>query len=484
MNDKVKAATVGLFVLVGFLATWGIYRCVDESVSGGEGYTVWALFQDAQGLVPKSRVLIAGISIGRIERIALATPKDLETYKKRYPRGLSVQPGTHSYARIDIEIQGDLKIYRDAHIAKRFTSLLGEAILVVDPGRAPGSPLRSGDPILFVEEGTSTDALMTGAREVLEKVSLIADNVRAVSSQLERAFGTDVAGQRMESALKNLAQALEVANRTIAQNEQVIAHTLQNVEHVTEAGGPKLIAVLDNMQSATQDIRRILHNNSESLERGVGEIPEAIASIHRASERLEVVLEDIHKTTDRTARGEGTVGRLTSDETLIDEVEGVAEGIGSVVGGIARLQTLIELRSEFNLYANTFKSYVSLRIQPREDRYYLIQLVNDPRGLTDFTQTTVRTSPPKAGDPELYQETRIVTRDSFRFSLMFAKRIYFATFRFGILESTGGMGTDLHLFDDNLEITADLFAIGERTYPRLRARLAYQVSKRSGFSGG
>ena len=35
------------------------------------------------------------------------------------------------------------------------------------------------------------------------------------------------------------------------------------------------------------------------------------------------------------------------------------------------------LRSDYNFLANTIKSYVSLRLQPAEDKYYLIEVVND-----------------------------------------------------------------------------------------------------------
>ena len=48
---------------------------------------------------------------------------------------------------------------------------------------------------------------------------------------------------------------------------------------------------------------------------------------------------------------------------------------------------VMELRSEYNFLANTFKNYVGLRIQPREDHYYMFQLINDPRGKTTFTQS-------------------------------------------------------------------------------------------------
>jgi phospholipid/cholesterol/gamma-HCH transport system substrate-binding protein len=136
------------------------------------------------------------------------------------------------------------------------------------------------------------------------------------------------------------------------------------------------------------------------------------------------------------------------------------------------------------MLANTFKNYVSLRLQPREDRYYLIQLIDDPRGHTQFSQTTVRRSPPPDDEPASYTETRITTTDDFRFSLQFAKRIAFATFRFGVIESTGGIGADIHLFDDDLEMNIDIFAFGDNTFPRLRARLAYEVVSRLWVLGG
>jgi phospholipid/cholesterol/gamma-HCH transport system substrate-binding protein len=159
-------------------------------------------------------------------------------------------------------------------------------------------------------------------------------------------------------------------------------------------------------------------------------------------------------------------------------------GVSDVIGPLSRLQTIVRLRSEYNFFANTFKNYVGLRLQPREDRYYSFELINDPRGRTRFTQRQVRTSPPRDGEPEFYQEDVSETSDAFRFSLQFAKRIHFLTFRFGILESTGGLGVDLHLLNDHLEVNADAFAIGEQKYARLRVALAYEVLQRLFIVGG
>ena len=46
------------------------------------------------------------------------------------------------------------------------------------------------------------------------------------------------------------------------------------------------------------------------------------------------------------------------------------------------------------------------------------------------------------------------------------------------MESTGGLGLDMHFLEDRLEFNTDLFAFGQQTFPRLRVRAAFEVVKR------
>lgn len=455
MSDRWTSIKVGAFVLGALVATVVAYRFVDERAGGGETYRVSAIFDDVQGLVPKSRVVIAGIQVGQIDGIRLEGAR----------------------ARVDLLIHADVQIHEDATISKRTASILGEALLVIHPGTATRPLIGDGGQIM-------TEAGAMGTDEILSSVGRTAASVERVAAQLERTFGTDEGGAQMKSALKNLSEALEAINRTIRQNEAAVGHTVSMLEDTTEQAGPRLVRILDNIESVTKNVRTIVGENPENLDSAGGQIKDTIASLNRSAHQLEEVLGDVGAITDRTERGEGTVGRLLKDEHLIDEVEGVAEGIGEVVEPIARLQTIVGLQSEYNFIANTFKNYFSLRIQPREDSYYLFELINDPRGLTEYSQATVRRSPPADGEPSFYQETRVETKDAFRFSLMLAKRIHFATFRFGILESTGGVGLDLHLFNNTLELSTDMFAVGEQTFPRLRVRLAYEIVSKLWLQGG
>jgi phospholipid/cholesterol/gamma-HCH transport system substrate-binding protein len=455
MRDRVKAAKVGALVLVGLIAALVVWRLVDERGGGEGGYRVCARFANAHGLITKSRVTVAGIPVGYIDGIRLEG----------------------NQARVDMHIDDEVHLHRDASVARRSASLLGEYLLAVQPGSPDQPRLRDGECIHVVEETADT-------ADIMRDVGAIARSLRSVAAQIERAFGTDQAGQQMSEALRNLTEALEAVNRTIQANEAAVTTTLQNIEQITSNAAPQLDEILDNVAAVTGDVREILENNETGLNQGVSEVGPTIASINRASHQLEEVLADIGEITERTAAGEGTVGRLTSDDHLINEIEEVAEGVNNFVGGFSRLRTIVGLRSEYLFLANAFKNYLEIRIAPAEDRYIMIQLIDDPRGQTTFTTTQVRTSPPRDDEPAFYEEVRATTTESLLFSLQLAKRLYFITLRFGILESSGGIGFDLHFFDDRLEINADLFRFGDQTFPNLRVRVGYEIVRTLYVLGG
>ena len=79
---------------------------------------------------------------------------------------------------------------------------------------------------------------------------------------------------------------------------------------------------------------------------------------------------------------------------------------------------------------------------------YLLEIVDDPRGVVE-TADACRTTRPSPGEPVTQMQK--ITKDALKFTAQFAKRYYFTTLRFGIIESTGGVGADLHFFNDTLD---------------------------------
>ena len=148
------------------------------------------------------------------------------------------------------------------------------------------------------------------------------------------------------------------------------------------------------------------------------------------------------------------------------------------------MRTIVELRSEYNVLSSAFKTYFSIYLKPREGRYFLFQVVDDPRGTISVTDTIVRQSPPPLFEPNEFRRTEISRTNRLKFSAELGKTISFATFRFGIIESTGGLGMDINVLNDRLEFNMDIFDIGRFAYPRLRIRANYEILRRFSILAG
>jgi phospholipid/cholesterol/gamma-HCH transport system substrate-binding protein len=453
MARGTQAAKVGLFVVLTGAAAYGIFRYVSPEVTGGKGYTVHAFIHDATGLATRSRVTIAGIPVGTLDSIKLENGK----------------------ARLDVKVKNDIALYDNATLGKKATSLLGESVVVLTSGTSDHRQLHDGDEIHIIVTETTPGDLM-------EEVKEIADSIKAVAAQLAASIGTEQGGQNIRLILQNVADATDALNQTIRENREVIRETLRNVQQITTNANPEIARILENVRVISGDVRQMLATANASPAGQKGELRDTIEHLDQSSKELQSALEHIDNVSARIDRGEGTIGKLTKDEQLVNEVTGVAEGINDYVQSLGRLQTIVGLRADYNFLANSIKSYVSLRLQPTEDKYYEIELVNDPRGLTTLTDTNVDTTNPN--QPAHYRTITTTTTDSFRFSLQFAKRMGPFTGRFGIKESTGGFGIDVHLLQDRFEIVNDLFGFSEEVQPRYRVYISYEFLKSLWIYGG
>jgi phospholipid/cholesterol/gamma-HCH transport system substrate-binding protein len=428
------------------------YRFVSRSTGTEGGYRVYAYLPDMTGVAPQSRVMVSGIQVGVVERIWLDSGR----------------------ARVDIRMKPDVPLYDDATIGKRATSLIGESFVVLTPGTEGATRIPDGGQITRLIDEPSIQSLQGQIAEILT-------DVKAVTASLKSTVGSDKGEKDIAKILSNLAEVTEALNATVRENRAAVKGALDNVNAIAGESRPQIAAILENVRKVTDDVRMLTAKGEATEGAGggdagtgqkAGEIRSTLERLDRASASLESALGHADNIAARIDRGEGTVGRLTKDEALIDEVESAVSDVGELVGGIGRLQTVVGLRTDYNFLANTVKSYVELRLVPGVDKYYMLQLVNDPRGRTSIEQITIDSTNPN--QPPSWRETRVTTTNDFRVSFQFAKRLGPFTGRFGVMESTGGLGLDLNLLDDRFELRQDLFGFGEQLTPRWRIQLGYE----------
>jgi phospholipid/cholesterol/gamma-HCH transport system substrate-binding protein len=453
MSRFTTTIKVGALTVVTVLAAVLILRFVDKGRSSTDGYLVYVIMADVSGIVKRSQVRVAGIPIGTVEDIRLVGDK----------------------GRIDIRVNPDVALYEDAQAAKNTRNLLGEYYIGIAPGTPGRRQLRDGEQINGVAVSATPD-------DVLQNMSRIAQTVERITTALEASVGSEEAQQNMRDTLANLARVTAALNETVDENRESIRNILEGVETVTAQGQTDAIEILDNVRVVTEELKRLMAGNDAGEPGARERVNSLVDRVNSASESLEKTMSNLESTTGRLERGEGTLGRLTKDEKLIDEIEGVAENVGTYVSSLSQLRTIVSLRNDYQFRAQTVKSYVELRLQPREDKFYSVEIVNDPRGLTRIEQVNVSTTNPN--EPNQFQEVRSVTSNALRFSLQFAQRFGPFIGRFGLKESTGGLGLDVLLLDDAFELRQDLFGFGEVVRPRWRLSLGYAFLNRLWLMGG
>lgn len=448
---------VGLLVVAAFTSFVVFLQIVSTRGFGtGDTYEVSALFDDVLGLEPASPVQIAGIDVGRIKEVRLDEGK----------------------ARVVLEIQDRIELYQDAEVEKVAISLLGDYKLALEPGSPSFPRIPPGGEITNVRSQSDIDAITAEVRAIAQSLRELVAGDEEGPSALQQIV-EDVRG-----AVAAAREITESVQKDIDANTRRLESILQNIDEFTS--DLRTISKdkdddIDQIVTDTRAIAASIRRTSESIERMVTgakqeDLDESVDSLRESLDALNRSLENVASITEKIDEGEGTVGKLVNDEQLHQDVAEAAEGVNSLVGGITRLQTWINLRSEFQFRSGAAKNYVQFALQPWEDKAYIFEVVNDPRGVREVIVDDVETTSPEDGRAFRYRERRTRITEGFNFSLMFAKRLYFLQLRFGIIEGSGGVGADLFFLEDRLRFLFDVNRFGEDDrFPRVKGLAEMQI---------
>ena len=142
MSKKGIETLVGLFVLLGLAGLVFLSLKAANLASFGQrdSYVVTAKFDNIGGLKPRAPVRSAGVTVGRVKKIAL----DGNTYQ-----GL-----------VTLEIDKDVTFPRDSSAKILTSGLLGDQYVGLEPG-AEEKPLAAGDVITMTQSAVVLENLIS-----------------------------------------------------------------------------------------------------------------------------------------------------------------------------------------------------------------------------------------------------------------------------------------------------------------------------------
>jgi phospholipid/cholesterol/gamma-HCH transport system substrate-binding protein len=116
MNNAKLEMTVGIFMLVGILClTYISVKLGKMELMGGDYYAVTAQFDSVSGLKPGARVEVAGVEVGKVDRIAL-------------------EPKSGDRAVAYLKIKSGVIITDDVIASVRTSGIIGDKFIKLKPG--------------------------------------------------------------------------------------------------------------------------------------------------------------------------------------------------------------------------------------------------------------------------------------------------------------------------------------------------------------
>lgn len=258
----------GLFVVGAIaLALWATLLVgATPDWMAGPSRVFSARFDDVTGLARETNVSIAGVAVGKVSRI------DLDGAR----------------ARVEIRLTDDsVEIPVDSTVSIRSRGLLGEKVLEIHPGRSR-QMLEPGGVITRTVSNGSIDKLV-------DRLTAVADDVQHVTASFRNVLG----GREGEAAIHEIVSNARSFTRDL---RELIA---DNKEHI--------LRVATNLDSFSSDLSQLSRENGDA-------VTEMIGRFRDASVRLEVAIDHLAALSERVDKGEGTVGRLLTDDELYREM--------------------------------------------------------------------------------------------------------------------------------------------------------------------
>ncbi|MFZ0827117.1 MAG: MlaD family protein [Verrucomicrobiia bacterium] len=271
---------LGYFVVLAMFAGWIITETLGGVESFRGGYRINGLFGTVQDLKIGNSVKMAGVDIGRVEKIVL----------------------TGNQVKVTMKLHSDAVVKTDSKAIIKFTGLMGQNFVAIDFG-TPDAPRAVDGTLLATEEQPDLNAIMTKL-----------DGATTGIQNLTKSFTPDT--------LNNLMGPLV---DFVKQNSGHLGGAISNIENISGqiAGGQgtvgKLIyseelyntamGTVTNLQDAVVEVRGVMNG----ITNGQGTIGRLVTdqTLYNATTasmtNLDLILQKINQ-------GQGTFGKLINDQ--------------------------------------------------------------------------------------------------------------------------------------------------------------------------
>jgi phospholipid/cholesterol/gamma-HCH transport system substrate-binding protein len=345
-NVSLSQLRVGIFVLFAI----GVLIFLVLNASGdinpfSKKLHVRAHFMDANGLREGSEVRLAGVRVGKVEKIILLQPSPVQG-----------APRVEAVMTIDSTIDGrpaNERIRSDSQAQQGSPSLLGNEMLInITPGTAVGQPVQE-NAILPSSSSNTVNDFATSGTDLAQRLSKLSDEISGIVQEVKTGEGTvgklftdeglynnlNATIRETEDVLKELRSGRGSAGRFI--NDPALYNNANEI-------AVQLKGIADDLRGGRGTAGKLLTDD------------EFYVRMNRTADRLDKSVDQINLMVGEINAGRGTLGKLIRDEQIYNDARAAiarfnttAERIDNLVAAAQRGEgTVGKLLNDETLYTN------------------------------------------------------------------------------------------------------------------------------------
>lgn len=337
---------VGLFVIIAIAVLIFLVLNASGDINPfSKKLHVKARFADANGLREGSEVRLAGVRVGKVDKITLLAPSDVPN-----------APRVEVSMSIDSTIDGrpaNERIRNDSTAQQGSPSLLGNEMLInITPGSAVGSAVQEGA-ILPSSQSNTVNDFATSGTDLAQRLSKLSDEISGIVKEVKDGKGTVGRLFSDEALYNNL-------NATVREVEDV----MKQVRSGNGSAGRFINdpALYNNANEIAIQLKAI----SDDLRAGRGTAGKLLTDdelyirINRTADRLDKSVDQVNSIIADVNAGKGTMGKLLKDEQIYNDARAAiakfnttADRIDAMVAAAQRGEgTVGKLLVDDSLYNN------------------------------------------------------------------------------------------------------------------------------------
>lgn len=283
-----KELLIGLFTIAVLVGGYFGFLFLKNKKVFSDDIILYAVFNQADGLEVSAPVLVKGFRIGTVDKINF----DIKTQK----------------LTVALTVDGKYELPTSCEASIASTNLLGGKVLDIALGSETGKVFQSGDTIRTSLQRNMLDVAGEEYNKLKEQAGMIVDKLNSALDGINRTLSIE-----NTNALTGTLSNIETASRDV---KEVISNEKNNLERMIS----DLSVLSASLKRAAPDLERGLKNIAAISDSIAVDAPSMMRNATQA-------IENLNKIIDQIQSGKGTVGKLVTDEQLYTNLNTAVENI-------------------------------------------------------------------------------------------------------------------------------------------------------------